>query len=167
MPLNMYLNSDTKVEYLVLELFGLFSFLMLVTPLYLLHIKKKLFVWDARTYLSYYFIFQVYLNFVNYIVNFAFPILTLAVLNYQIYKELRKNLRHEVLLGRRHQNEQKKNALRKRDIRLTRISIIIVVIFMVCQIPRFIMNIIEMVYGDLSKVRYTPRISENLKLKVS
>ena len=109
------------------------------------------------TYLFYYSIFQIYLNFVNYIVNFAFPILTLVVLNYQIYKELRKNLRHEVLLGRRHQNEQKKNALRKRDIRLTRISIIIVVIFMVCHIPRFIMNIIEMVYGDLSKVRYTDK----------
>ena len=110
-----------------------------------------------RCHLFYYSIFQIYLNFVNYIVNFAFPILTLVVLNYQIYKELRKNLRHDILLGRRHQNEQKKNALRKRDIRLTRISIIIVVIFMVCHIPRFIMNIIEMVYGDLSKVRYTPR----------
>ena len=109
--------------------------------------------WDAKTNLFYYSTFQIYLNFVNYIVNFAFPILTLVVLNYQIYKELRKNLRHEVLLGRRHQNEQKKNALRKRDIRLTRISIIIVVIFMVCHIPRFIMNVIEMVYGDLSKVR--------------
>ena len=107
------------------------------------------------TYLFYYSIFQIYLNFVNYIVNFAFPILTLVVLNYQIYKELRKNIRHEVSLGRRHQNEQKKNALRKRDIRLTRISIIIVVTFMVCHIPRFIMNVIEMVYGDLSKVRCT------------
>ena len=106
------------------------------------------------TYLFYYSIFQIYLNFVNYIVNFAFPILTLVVLNYQIYKELRKNLRHEVLLGRRHQNEQKKNALRKRDIRLTRISIIIVVIFMVCHIPRFIMNFIELAYGNLSKVKF-------------
>ena len=98
--------------------------------------------------------FQIYLNFVNYVVNLAFPILTLCALNYKIYQELRKNLTAEVLLVRRNQNEQRENALRKRDIRLTRISIIIVVIFMVCHIPRFIMNFIELAYGNLSKVRF-------------
>ena len=97
--------------------------------------------------------FQIYLNFVNYVVNLAFPILTLCALNYKIYQELRKNLTAEVLLVRRNQNEQRENALRKRDIRLTRISIIIVVIFMICHIPRFIMNFIELAYGNLSKVR--------------
>ena len=85
--------------------------------------------------------------------NLVFPILTLCALNYKIYQELRKNLTAEVLLVRRNQNEQRENALRKRDIRLTRISIIIVIIFMTCHIPRFIMNFIELVYGNLSKVR--------------
>ena len=98
--------------------------------------------------------FQIYLNFVNYVVNLVFPILTLCALNYKIYQELRKNLTAEVLLVRRNQNEQRENALRKRDIRLTRISIIIVVIFMICHIPRFIMNFIELAYGNLSKVKF-------------
>ena len=95
--------------------------------------------------------------YLNYVVNLAFPILTLCALNYKIYQELRKNLTAEVLLVRRNQNEQRENALRKRDIRLTRISIIIVVIFMICHIPRFIMNFIELAYGNpnLSKVRWT------------
>ena len=36
-------------------------------------------------------------------------------------------------------------ALRKRDIRLTRIAIAIVGVFIACHLPRFIPNIVEMV----------------------
>ncbi len=91
---------------------------------------------------------QMYVNFVNYAVNLAFPILTLCILNFFIYQSLRKNLTPEV---RRNQNQQAENALRKRDIRLTRISIVIVVIFIVCHVPRFIPNISELIFGKLTK----------------
>ena len=36
-------------------------------------------------------------------------------------------------------------AMRKRDIRLTRIAIVIVGVFIICHLPRFIPNIVEMV----------------------
>ena len=36
-------------------------------------------------------------------------------------------------------------AMRKRDIRLTRIAIAIVGVFIACHLPRFIPNIVEMV----------------------
>lgn len=92
--------------------------------------------------------FQIYVNFVNYAVNLAFPIVTLVILNTLICKELRKNRTPEV---RRNQNQQAENALRKRDIRMTRISIVIVVVFVVCHVPRFVPNVSELILGKLTK----------------
>lgn len=95
-----------------------------------------------------YFLFQIYVNFVNYAVNLVFPIVTLVIHNFLICKELRKNRTPEV---RRNQNPNAENALRKRDIRMTRISIVIVVVFVVCHVPRFVPNVSELILGKLTK----------------
>ena len=55
---------------------------------------------------------------------------------------------------RRNQNEQGENELKKREVRLTRISISIVLIFIICHVPRCIINILELSLGGLhDKVR--------------
>ena len=43
-------------------------------------------------------------------------------------------------------------ALRRRDIRLTRISIVIVFVFIVCHVPRSIPNFAEFFLGELPRV---------------
>jgi hypothetical protein len=45
-------------------------------------------------------------------------------------------------------------ALRKRDVRLTRIAIFIVGIFITCHLPRFIPNIGEMFMQNLPEVKF-------------
>ena len=75
------------------------------------------------------------------------------MLNYAIIKKLKKSMSSEFAV-RRNQNEQGENELKKREVRLTRISISIVLIFIICHVPRCIINILELSLGGLhDKVR--------------
>ena len=55
---------------------------------------------------------------------------------------------------RRHTSEETSVAMRRRELRLTRISVIIVFIFIICHVPRSIPNIAEFVLGKLPRVRF-------------
>ena len=100
--------------------------------------------------ISTYFSFQIYINYVNLIVNLFIPTIVLGVLNCLVYQALKKSTSLSTQLRRSGRGEE---AMRKRDIRLTRIAIVIVGVFLACHLPRFIPNIVEMLFG-LPPVRY-------------
>ena len=87
-------------------------------------------------------IFQVYVNYINLVINLFIPTLVLGVLNCLVYRSLKNSTTIGNQLRRSGRGEE---ALRKRDIRLTRIAIAIVGVFIACHLPRFIPNIVEMV----------------------
>ena len=82
-------------------------------------------------------------------VNLIVPTLVLSALNCLVYRALRNNASVGNGLRRSGRGE---DALRARDIKLTRVSIVIVGVFIVCHLPRFIPNIVEM-FIDLPQVR--------------
>ena len=86
----------------------------------------------------------------NLIVNLFIPTIVLGVLNCLVYQALKKSTSLSTQLRRSGRGEE---AMRKRDIRLTRIAIVIVGVFLACHLPRFIPNIVEMLFG-LPPVRY-------------
>ena len=90
------------------------------------------------------FSFQIYINYVNLIVNLFIPTIVLGVLNCLVYQALKKSTSLSTQLRRSGRGEE---AMRKRDIRLTRIAIVIVGVFLACHLPRFIPNIVEMLFG--------------------
>ena len=90
------------------------------------------------------------MNCINLVVNLIIPTLVLGVLNCLVYRALRKNTFVGNKLRRSGRGEE---ALRKRDIRLTRISIVIVVVFIICHLPRFIPIIAEM-FIELTQVEF-------------
>lgn len=98
-----------------------------------------------------FFRLQVYINYVNLLVNLFFPTLTLVLLNTLVYKALQKSISPGENQIRRNRGKSE-DALRKRDIRLTRIAIIIVCIFVICHLPRFIPNVVEMFLSELPEV---------------
>lgn len=87
---------------------------------------------------------QIYINYVNLIVNLFIPTIVLGVLNCLVYQALKKSTSLSTQLRRSGRGEE---AMRKRDIRLTRIAIVIVGVFLACHLPRFIPNIVEMLFG--------------------
>ena len=87
-------------------------------------------------------IFQVYVNYINLVINLFIPTLVLGVLNCLVYRSLKNSTTIGNQLRRSGRGEE---AMRKRDIRLTRIAIAIVGVFIACHLPRFIPNIVEMV----------------------
>lgn len=102
----------------------------------------------------------VYVNYVNLIVNLLLPTIMLAVLNCLIYRALQSSMKSHSsdegnTLRRTRGSEE---ALRKRDIRLTRIAIFIVCIFITCHLPRFIPNVVEM---------FTPQLPEWFAILIS
>lgn len=103
--------------------------------------------------------FQVYMNYVNLIVNLILPMLLLGVLNCLVYKALKKNIGPNLSIRRNRGKHE--DALRKRDIRLTRIAIIIVCVFICCHLPRFVPNVVEMFMPQLSEVRFFSKIRKN------
>ena len=80
----------------------------------------------------------------NLIVNLFLPTIVLGVLNCLVYQALKKSTSLSTQLRRSGRGEE---AMRKRDIRLTRIAIVIVGVFLACHLPRFIPNIVEMLFG--------------------
>jgi len=92
------------------------------------------------------------MNLMNYLFNLLGPVILLLYLNGKIFRALKRNeslgedLRRNRGGGVRYVNEQKKKSqlnalfreetLRKKDVRLTRIAIIIVSIFVICNMPR-------------------------------
>ena len=96
-------------------------------------------LWFDSIYLQ---IFQVYVNYINLVINLFIPTLVLGVLNCLVYRSLKNSTTIGNQLRRSGRGEE---ALRKRDIRLTRIAIAIVGVFIACHLPRFIPNIVEMV----------------------
>ena len=75
-------------------------------------------------------------------INLFIPTLVLGVLNCLVYRSLKNSTTIGNQLRRSGRGEE---AMRKRDIRLTRIAIAIVGVFIACHLPRFIPNIVEMV----------------------
>ena len=110
------------------------------------------------------------MTYLNLLVTQIGPICVLSILNCMVYKELKRSTTLQ------QQNNQTTNflvtsqnihnqngiagptpsivtqsgveALTKRNIRLTRISIVIVMVFIICHVPRMIPNIAEMAGVD-------------------
>ena len=110
-------------------------------------------------------ILQVYVNYVNLIVNLIIPTLVLGVLNCMIYRALQNSMTANNI-RRNRGGEGSEEALRKRDIRLTRVAIIIVCIFITCHLPRFVPNVVEMFMSTLPEVRKA-KLSESLSFSKS
>ena len=83
---------------------------------------------------------------------------SLTILNVFIIKALKKNASAEV---RRNVSEKAQIANKKRENRLSRISICIVIIFAICNMPRFIPNIAELFFDD------TPEVSTHVNYRSS
>ena len=96
-----------------------------------------------------YFNLQVYINYVNLAVNLFIPTIVLGVLNCLVYRALKNSTAAGNQLRRSGRGEE---AMRKRDIRLTRIAIVIVGVFIACHLPRFVPNISEMLVESLPDV---------------
>ena len=98
------------------------------------------------------------MNYCNLVVNYLGPMFVLIILNCLIYKALKRNnsthssTRSENGIRRNVGHNQSSDALRKRDVRLTRISIIIVIVFILCHFPRIIPNVAEMAEVVMNKV---------------
>ncbi|TRY70870.1 hypothetical protein TCAL_02903 [Tigriopus californicus] len=88
----------------------------------------------------------IYVNIANMVVNLFLPTLILIYLNTLIYRALERNKTVGVQLRR---NGGSKDSLRKRDVRLTRIAIAIVCVFLMCHLPRFLMNVMELIFESL------------------
>ena len=98
----------------------------------------------------------MYVNLFNWLVNLIIPTTLLVVLNCLIYRALRKNK----FMGEqlRRNGGGQKESLRKRDVRLTRIAIAIVCVFICCHLPRFIPNLVEL-FTELPKVFLTYNVT--------
>ena len=101
-----------------------------------------------------------YMNVSNILVNLVCPVITLTALTVLIHGRLktcriipndnRPNDMNEPLTIRR--NVSNSHQLQSREIQLAHINIIIVCVFIVCHVPRFIPNVIELYYGDIPQV---------------
>ena len=97
-------------------------------------------------------------------INLFIPTLVLGVLNCLVYRSLKNSTTIGNQLRRSGRGEE---AMRKRDIRLTRIAIAIVGVFIACHLPRFIPNIVEMVTSMPQVKKVSFYFSERLKKVLS
>ena len=81
---------------------------------------------------------QVYRNILNCVLNKLVPLVTLIILNYYIYKALKTQKK----LRDRFSNKQRLSSV---EIRMTRISILIVLVFIFCHFPRIVPNIFDLI----------------------
>jgi len=112
---------------------------------------------------------KVYVLWLNLIFNLIIPLLILGCLNKQIYKKLNQipercpsissNINNSVKLHYMTLRRTRDSKLRKRERRLARISILIVIIFIICHSVKNIPNIVEIFGEDPRKV---PVISQIL-----
>lgn len=102
-------------------------------------------------------IFQVYINWMNFIVNLMLPLGVLLTLNIAIYKGMQRlrgggnssNAKNTPKIGGKvpkneveiHVEDEEE---RERDARFTRASVLMVLAFGLCHTPRLITNTVEM-----------------------
>lgn len=75
-------------------------------------------------------------------INIVLPVVVLVTLNVLIYQAMsrsKKSCENGPKLRR-----STENTLRKREMRITNASIVIVIIFVICHSPRFLPNVIEL-----------------------
>ena len=120
-----------------------------------------------------FFILQIYINWMNFIVNLMLPLGALLFMNLSIYKGLQKLHGHSstdnkerkkssvVDFGASLLNNSEEEEERERDARFARASILMVVAFGLCHTPRLISNTVEMFidHKDLPEVSTFSRIS--------
>ena len=113
-----------------------------------------------------FFILQIYINWMNFIVNLMLPLGALLFMNLSIYKGLQKLHGHSstdnkerkkssvVDFGASLLNNSEEEEERERDARFARASILMVVAFGLCHTPRLISNTVEMFidHKDLPEV---------------
>ena len=90
---------------------------------------------------------QVYKNILNLVFNQIGPITVLIILNTFIYKALKKqcNETSDSIRG------GQVSPLRNYERRMTRTSVIITLVFLICHIPRMVPNILDLIlpHGEL------------------
>ena len=88
---------------------------------------------------------QVYVNFFNFLVNLVAPVCVLSILNSLIYRELRRNQSAGAAGLRRNMSGGRQGSVPDaRAVRITRSATVIVCVFLVCHVPRFIPNVVEL-----------------------
>ena len=116
-------------------------------------------------------IWQVYINWMNFVVNLLLPLVLLGFLNVRIYRNMPRlgqgpvyipkpvNMMANGVNDGSALNEEavnKHKALeQERDTRYTRASIFMVMVFLICHVPRFVTNVIEllMFHGNIAEVQ--------------
>ena len=81
---------------------------------------------------------QIYRNILNCVFNKLVPLVTQVILNFYIYKALKAQKK----LRDRFSNKQRLSIV---EIRMTRISILIVLVFIFCHFPRIVPNIFDLI----------------------
>ena len=124
------------------------------------------------------FLFQIYINWMNFIVNLMLPLGALLFMNLSIYKGLQKLHGHlgsstsdnkerkkssVIDVGTSLLNNSEEEEEKERDARFARASILMVVAFGLCHTPRLISNTVEMFIDtkDLPDVSITHFVSRN------
>ena len=86
----------------------------------------------------------MYVNFFNFLVNLVAPVCVLSILNSLIYRELRRNQSAGAAGLRRNIVGRQGSVPDARAVRITRSATVIVCVFLVCHVPRFIPNVVEL-----------------------
>ena len=86
----------------------------------------------------------MYVNFFNFLVNLVAPVCVLSILNSLIYRELRRNQSAGAAGLRRNMVGRQGSVPDARAVRITRSATVIVCVFLVCHVPRFIPNVVEL-----------------------
>ena len=103
-----------------------------------------------------YYFLQIYGNICNLIFNQLGPLLVMIILNILIFKSLRNHR----IMRRRKSSVNRNLVVQSLENRMTRVSVMIIGIFVICHLPRIIPN----VYEVLSRV--FPESEENFSIKI-
>ena len=91
--------------------------------------------------------FQIYYLWSDFIINGIIPFMLLIVLNVLIFKELRKYRNRSTFRKRSHLRIHQKGEAQRRQVQMhmAKVSIIIVVIFIICHSIKWVANIYELI----------------------